>query len=163
MNAHADINFIRDVAAMIRDMLGGDFDEQTFIDTLEGETDVMEAIGHLIERRVEANAQAAAMKEVAKVYTARAQRFEAQANACTKGLGKLLDATGEHKVQHPLGTVSRTKPRAKVEITDEHDVPMQLCKHTPDSAAIKKQLEAGEDVPGARIIYGDPGISVRQK
>ena len=163
MNAHADLNIIRAVADMIRGMLGDDFDDQTFLDTLDGETDVMDMIGHLIRRRVEAQEVEKAMKEIASTYTTRARRHADQASACTKALGQILDAIGEQKVAHQLATVSRTKPRVSLSIYDETAIPSQLCKLSPDNAAIKASLEAGEPVPGAELKAGEPGLTVRVK
>lgn len=163
MNIHASIGSIKGTAEMIREMLGSDFDNETFLDTLDGETDVMDMIGFLIESRVEAKEVETAMKSIAAVYTARAKRYASQADACTKGLGKLLDATGEKKIAHEIGTVSRTKPRVSMTVVDPTAIPSQLCKAVPDNAAIKAQLEAGETVPGAELVSGEAGVTVRVK
>lgn len=154
---------IRETAQMIRDMLGDDFDAATFLDTLDGETDAMDFIGHLVRAKTEADAMEAAMKEVAATYTARAKRFGAQSDAARKGLASILDAIGERKVAHPLATISRTAPRVSVRIIDDRAVPSQLCRLVPDAAAIKAQLEAGETVPGAILEAGEAGLTVRVK
>lgn len=160
-----DTAHIQRMADMIRDMLGEDFDVETFTDTLEGETDVMEIMSHLIRDREQAKAFAAACKEEAKTYAERAQRLEARANAMTKAMGDILDAVGERKITHPLATVSRTKGRHTVQITDEKALPSQLFKvvTSPDRTAIKAQLDAGEDVPGAELQTSPDGVSVRVK
>lgn len=163
MNAHIDLPLIERVSALLRDMLGEDFDAETFWDSLDGETDAMDIVGRLIRERVEADAMADACKEAAATYTARKQRMDARSKAVNAALGALLDATGEAKVAHPLGTVSRTKPRQRVEITDEAAIPSQLCKRVPDAAAVKAQLEAGEEVPGAILVTGEAGVMVRVK
>ena len=157
------INAIKAIAADIRAILGDDFDDQTFLDTLDGQTDAMDMIGNLIRSRVEAQAMEAAMKEVAATYAGRAKRFAARADACVMGLSSLLDAIGESKVAHDLGTVSRTKARLSMVITDEAEIPTQLCKRVPDNAAIKAALEAGETVPGAELKLGQQGLTVRVK
>lgn len=160
---HVDINIISTVAAHVRELLGDDFDQETFLDTVDGETDVNDFLGHLITCRVEAQATEASLKNVAAAYTARAKRFDQQAKACTDGIGRLLDALGESKIQHDLATAIRTKPRQSVVITDERLIPTQLCKSEPDKAAVKTQLEAGVEVPGASLELGSPGVSVRVK
>ncbi len=165
MNIRADINFIEQVSAVLRDMLGEDFDAETFWDTLDGETDAMDVIGHLIRERVEAKAHETAAKEAADTYNTRKQRMTDKQKAISKALGQILDATGEQKVNHPLGTVSRTKPRISAKVFDETVIPSQLTVTTtkPDLTAIKKQLEAGEVVPGAELVAGEPGLTVRVK
>jgi hypothetical protein len=156
---------IRAAADMIRSMLGDDFDDVTFLDTLDGETDAMDMIGKMIMWRVEAAETEKAMKEVAATYKARADRFAAQQVAANKALGMMLDAIKEKKVAHPLGTVSRTDPRMSLRITDEKQIPWVMLVHSvaPDNAAVKKRLEAGENVPGAELVPGEPGIMLRVK
>lgn len=163
MNIRADINLIEHVSRVLRGMLGEDFDADTFWDTLDGETDAIDIIGHLIRERVEAKTHENAAKEAAETYNARKQRMADKQKAISKALGQILDASGETKVLHPLGTVSRTKPRISAKVFDETVIPSQLTVTTtkPDLTAIKKQLEAGEIVPGAELVAGDPGLTVR--
>lgn len=165
MNIHADIKLIERVSAQLADMLGEEFDAETFWDTLDGETDAMDIIGHLIRQREEAKAHAAASKALADEYTARRNRLEAKGKAIARALGDVLDATGQKKVQHPLGTVSRTSGRLSCKVFDEASIPSQLTVTTvrPDTAAIKQQLEAGEGVPGAELVRGEDSIVVRVK
>lgn len=157
------IEEIKRISADIRAMLGEDFDDQTFLDTLDGETDAMDWIGAMVKSRIEAQEVERAMKEIAAMYTARAKRYAGQTAAINKGLGQILDAMGETKVAHEVATVSRTKPRARCVVTVEADIPSQLLKTSPDTAAIKKQLEAGVEVPGAELVAGEAGVTVRVK
>lgn len=163
MNPNINIEEIKDVAATIREMLGDDFDDQTFLDTLDGETDAMDMIGHLIKAKTEAGELEKAAKATSQIYAARAKRMAAQATACSKGMGKILDAMGQRKVAHTLGTVSRIAPRNSLSVTDPEAIPSQLCKTVPDNAAIKAHLEAGEKVPGAELTLGEASITVRVK
>lgn len=161
----ANINLIQLVADELRAMLGDDFDEETFLDTLDGETDAMDIIGALVRERNEAKAMEGAAKSVADEYRTRASRMSDKQKAVAKSLGKMLDAIGERKVVHPLATVSRTKGRVSLEINDESAIPSQLTvtRVEPDNAAIKSQLESGEEVPGACLVTGEQGVTVRVK
>ena len=154
---------IRRMSDNIRAMVGDDDD--TFLDTLDGETDAMDILGALIKERNEVLGNEAALKELAKQYKERADRMNAKADAIAQTMGHILDAMGERKVQHPFATVSRTKPRARVVIEDEHQIPTQLMKvkKSPDLTAIKAQMDAGEYVPGAAIALGNEGVTVRSK
>ena len=66
-------------------------------------------------------------------------------------------------MERPIATVSKRIDSLSVKITDEASVPSQLCKTvtTPDKAAIKAQLQAGESVPGAEMARGPDGVTVR--
>jgi len=154
---------IREMADHIR-LLTGD-DQDTFLDTLDGETDAMDILGKLIQERTECSIYEGSAKELAATYTARAKRLSAKQEALSITIGHLLDAMGQTKIQHPLATVSRTKPRWSVRIDDEAEVPSQMMKVTtrPDIAAIKKQMEQGETVPGCTINPGNPSITIRIK
>lgn len=142
-----------------------DDDADTFLDTLDGETDALDVLGKLIEERVQAKSFEEANKAIAQQYWDRAKRMVARQEAISQTIGHLLDAIGETKVQHPLATVSRTKARQKVKVVEEGEVPTQLCKVTtrPDLTAIKAQLDAGVNVPGVEIEIGNPSITVRMK
>jgi hypothetical protein len=96
---------------------------------------------------------------------ARRQRYDMRGEAFRRQLLNLLDAIGEKKIERPRATVSRRAGLPSVQITDEAAVPSQLCKTTvaPDKTAIKAQLMAGETVPGAQIVVGDDGVTVRTK
>lgn len=158
-----DYEEIRRMSDNIRALCGDDQD--TFLDTLDGETDAMDILGALIKERNEMLGNEAALKELAKQYKERADKMNAKADAIAQTMGHLLDAMGERKVQHPFATVSRTKPRARVVIEDEHQIPSQLMKvkKSPDLTAIKAQMDAGEYVPGAAIVLGNEGVTVRSK
>lgn len=163
MTVQTSLPMISAVAAEIRALLGDDCDGDTLIDTLEGETDLMEITGRLLQDRVEAKAFEAASRDAANEFAARAKRLSDRQAAISLALGAILDAVGEDKIKHPLGTISRLAARPSVEITDERDVPRQLCRFAPDKAAIKAAIEAGEVVPGAALTMGKPGVSVRVK
>ena len=154
---------IREMADEIR-LISGD-DQDTFLDTLDGETDAMDILGKLIQERTECSIYEGAAKELAATYAARSKRLAARQEGISFTIGRLLDAMGETKVTHALGTVSRTKPRFSLEIYDETDIPTQLMKITsrPDTTAIRKQLDQGEIVPGCEIKLGQPSITVRIK
>jgi len=158
-----DYEEIRRMSDNIRAMVGDD--EDCFLDTLDGETDAMDVLGKLIQERQEIQANEVAVKALAKTYQERAAKLNAKADAISQTIGHLLDAIGSKKVAHPLATVSRTKARQSVLVTNPEEIPTQLTKtkRSPDLAAIKEQLEAGEFVPGAEIKLGNPGVTVRVK
>lgn len=158
-----NLTLIEQVSAELAEILGDDFDPATFWDTLDGETDVMDLMGHLIRERVEAQAHEKASKEAAAVYAERARRMADKSRAMTKAMGRLLDATDQKKLAHPLATISRTSGRMSCRVTDESAVPTQLTIRKPDTAAIKRALEAGEGVPGAELVRGEDGVTVRIK
>ena len=63
---------IQRMSNQIREITGDDQD--TFLDTLDGETDAMDILGKLIQERTECSIYEGAAKELAATYTARAKR-----------------------------------------------------------------------------------------
>ena len=154
---------IRRIADSIREICGDD--EDTLLDTLDGETDAVDVLGKLIEERLEVLGYEAANKELAEQYKKRADKMASKADAINQQMKHLLNAIGVKKVNHALATVSITKPRWSVEVVDEAQVPTQLKVTTskPDLRAIKKILDDGEPVPGCRPKVGYEGVTVRTK
>ena len=154
---------IRRLADSIREICGDD--EDTLLDTLDGETDAVDVLGKLIEERLEVLGYEAANKELAEQYKKRADKMASKADAINQQMKHLLNAIGVKKVNHALATVSITKPRWSVEVVDEAQVPTQLKVTTskPDLRAIKKILDDGEPVPGCRPKVGYEGVTVRIK
>lgn len=154
---------IRRFADSIREICGDD--EDTFLDTLDGETDAVDVLGKLIEERLEVLGYEATNKELAEQYKRRADKMASKADAINQQMKHLLNAMGVKKVNHALATVSITKPRWSVEVVDEAQVPTQLKITTtkPDLRAIRKILDDGEPVPGCRPKVGYEGVTVRTK
>lgn len=163
MNIRPDFKLIQLMAEEIRAALGDDFDADAFLDTLDGETDAAEIADRLLAELADAEAMAEAIRGQEADMKARRQRYDMRGEAFRRQLLNLLDAIGEKKIERPRATVSRRAGLPSVQITDEAAVPSQLCKTvvTPDKAAIKAQLMAGEAVPGAQIVTGEDGVTVR--
>ena len=137
---------IRRLADSIREICGDD--EDTFLDTLDGETDAVDVLGKLIQERLEVLGYEATNKELAEQYKRRADKMASKADAINQQMRHLLNAMGVKKVNHALATVSITKPRWSVEVVDEAQVPTQLKITTtkPDLRAIKKILDIKQNL-----------------
>jgi hypothetical protein len=140
-------------------------DLEVFWDTLDGETDVMDAVGRLLEASVEAEAAVVAADAIIAKWQERKSALAARQQAIRASLKSIMMATGEKKIPHALGTVSLRAGSQSVVIHNPEEIPSQLCKVTvtPDKAAIKKYLQAGEAVAGAELVTGEETISIRTK
>ncbi len=159
----ADLHLIEAISNDLRDSLGDDFDPQTFWDTLDGETDALDVMDHLIRQEAEARALAEAVKAQKDALAKRESRMKDRSAAMRAQMLRVLDATGERKLERPCATISKRAGSVSVEITDEASIPSQLANTivTPDKDAIKRQLKAGEIVPGAKLVRGPDGVTVR--
>lgn len=165
MNIRADLGHIAAVSALLRDILGSDPDETAFLDTLDGETDAVAIADLLIAKMLDDEALVEAIDQQLKALADRKARLYRRQSTAKDAIGALLDAMGLKKLERPRATVSRRAGSMSVRITDEASIPSQLCTvkttTSPDKAAIRRQIEAGEAVPGAELVRGEDGLLVR--
>ena len=140
-------------------------DLELFWDTIEGETDVMEIIGTVLEQINEAEANIDACKHLMNRYKSRKEILESRKYDLVKMLKTVMLCTDQKKIPHAIATVSLRNGMESLNITDEKEIPTQLCKviSTPDRTEIKKQLQAGVQIEGAELVTGPQTISIRMK
>lgn len=140
-------------------------DEQTFWDTMDGETDIMDVVRELLDEDAKCKANCDYIKNHIQELKNRQARFEARANSVRKALKSIMLATGQEKIPHPLATITLRAGTQSVNITDEKEVPTQLTKTvtSPDKAAIKRLLMAGEQIDGAELVTGPKTVSIRTR
>ncbi|AWK85062.1 siphovirus Gp157 family protein [Azospirillum thermophilum] len=80
-------------------------------------------------------------QQAAEAAKLREQQAAVQASAPTVDAGR---------IRTDYGTLARAQTRYRVEITDSAALPRQYL--IPDIACIKAALEAGQEIPGARLV-----------
>ena len=138
-------------------------DEQLRADMLEGETNLHAVLERLLTVEREANSLMAAIKQRQDDLSARRQRAERRKDAMRGLMLRLLKAADLQKAPLTEATISVTKGRDSVEITDEALLPVSMMKvvSNPDKTAIKAAMDAGKAVPGAQLKTGEATLSVR--
>lgn len=154
---------LTEAIAQVRDMCAGN-DEDVFLDTLEAATDALELIDALAQSIGDDDVTVVAIKDRESELATRRKRIEARAHSKRMAILSLLKTMDVKKLERPLVTLSVTSGRVKVDVTNPADIPSQLRKPgEPDKTAIKKQIEAGETVPGAELVRGEDSLSMRIK
>lgn len=140
-------------------------DEDLRLDTLEGETDFNRIMSRLVRVRNEKLAGAEGLSEYIGDLSERKARQVRGADGVKALMLSLMSVADIPKLVLPEATISVTKPRTSVEVTDPDALPQGTFAtvRKPDAAAIKAMLEAGDDVPGATLKTGEPGLTVRTK
>ena len=155
---------IRDIAAALAEYRD---DEEAYLDTLDGETDAVDIIDHLIEQSQHATAMVVAIKAREDALKARRERIAARAEAAKDALQEVLEAIDLRKVERPSATVSRRAGSVSVVIENEDEIPSQMMTvkttSAPDKKAIRQHLEAGETVPGARLRRAPETVTIRSQ
>ncbi|NLZ11100.1 MAG: siphovirus Gp157 family protein [Alcaligenaceae bacterium] len=146
--------------AIYEKLMDMDADDQTIADTLEAETDMVPKVQSygFVLRNMEAM-QAATMAEADRL----AMRARTMAKRSETLKQRLLDAmvyAGVQKVEHPQFTISVQKNPQSVEVFDERQIPVDYMTEPkppepkPNKTLIKKALQDGFDVPGAKLCQG---------
>ncbi|MET3924560.1 siphovirus Gp157 family protein [Devosia sp. 2618] len=140
-------------------------DEELRLDTLEGETDFNRIMSRLVRVRNEKLADAEGLGSYIGDLSERKARQVRGADGVKALMLSLMSVADLPKLVLPEATISVTKPRSSVEVIDVDALPQGTFSivRQPDKAAIKAQLEAGDDVPGATLKTSEPGLTVRTK
>lgn len=146
----------------LRDVIGNDI--ELALDTIEGETRLLE----IIDSTLEADAELDAMIEVIDRRVAdlndRKARFKERKAAARGAIAAAMETIGEKSLVRPCGTISLAKTAKKVELVDEQSLPAEYWKRaepTVDRSALLAALKAG-DVPGAELVDGGTSLRIRR-
>lgn len=151
------------VATHLRDAMGDD--EQLYLDTLEGETDLYELVRLLLEKIEEDEGNQAKLAEQIADRTLRKQRAGNRIAVHREAIMALLHCAQIDKLTLPEATLSVRDVPPKAIVTDEAAVPQAFKKATwkPDMAAIKAGLESGATIEGVSLDNGGTTLTVRRK
>lgn len=141
-------------------------DEDLIADSIEGETDALEAVSAVLRWKAEQDAMAVALKAQEGDLQARRRRFEERGAGARLAIAAFMDQCGLTKLERPEATLSLRQGApavVKAPTFSADDLPDDLVrlKREPDAAAIKSALEAGREVPGAMLSNGAPILTVR--
>lgn len=147
-----------------RDLLGDDAD--MIATTVEGETNLHEAIAAAVRRLAELEALSDGIDLLAGALSVRKERFSKQRQSIREAIAVAMEAAELRKLELPLATVSLTATAPKVIVSDESAIPTNWMKAQPpklDKEAITKALKDGATIPGATLSNGGQTIALRFK
>lgn len=151
------------LAQRIREMCGDD--HEAFTDTLDGETDAIEAARSVVRWIAELEANGEAMKALAKDYAARGSLLDERARSARTALLHFMTDLGAKKLPLPEATLSVVAGRPQLigDVSpDELPDTLVRIKREPDRGAIKDTLLSGADVPGFSLSNGAPSLQIRK-
>lgn len=135
-------------------------------DMLEGETDMAAVLSRIVRARNFARADQAGAKaakqDAAARYDRRIEIAERAEATCARMLLAILDAAQLTRFAVPEGKISVIAPKQRLELAADFTPPQgyQRIKIEADKAAIKAALEAGEAMPGAALVAGEPSVRI---
>lgn len=140
------------------------YDQQTIEDTLAGLEGELVAKGqNVLAYALNLDAEAAALKEMETRIAKRRKSKELQAEHMRNYLKRNMAMAGITEIRALdnsfVATLQIGRDTAVI-IDNSRDVAGDLCRHIPESwepdkAAIKKAIEAGEEVEGAHLVHND--------
>lgn len=142
-------------------------DEDLWRDLLEGETDALEMIRALARAALEAKGRAEQARERKTEIAARQARFEARAERLRTAAYAMMDLAGLTRLPGPDLHIGLERRPACLEIEegelpgDFMDVEVAVRK-VPNKRRIEAALEAGQAVPGARMMNSPPVLVIRK-
>lgn len=140
-------------------------DDTLRMDAIEGETDAHRIISRALRERQEAEMMAEAIAARVTEMAGRRARFERKSEAMKELIRGMMKAAKLPKLVLPEATVSILPGRTSVGIGDLNDLPQGYFKtyREADKAAIKQAFDRGEEIPGAHLVTGSEGLSIRSK
>lgn len=163
---HLDAQFVKaEIAKLIEAYPELADDESLRADTIEGQTNALRIIERALAERQDADMMAGAVKAREDELSQRRGRFERKADAMKTLIKSIMRAAGLDKVTLTEASLSLTKGRQTVGIEDLEQLPQGYFKTTrqADKAAIKSAFDRGEEIPGAFIVTGEMGLTIRTK
>jgi hypothetical protein len=140
-------------------------DAGLFSDMIEGETNLHELVERAVEMKLDADEMANAIKGRIDAHEVRRKRFQEKSEGLKGIIKHLLEIANQKTLVLPSATVSITKPRERTIIWAEEELPQGYFKleRKPDTTAITAALKAGNEIPGAALEVGQPGLTIRTK
>lgn len=152
----------RSLLANIRDVMALDADEALTV--VEGETNLIEAIGKAVDRIATVDAHHKALAEQSVTLAARKARFEQQGELLRAAVLSAMGVADLKKLELPQATLTRKAVAPKAVILSEADIPSQFWKPQDpklDRKAVLDALKAKEAVAGAELSNGGETIQIR--
>ena len=137
-----------------------DLDEQTIIDTLEGEsTDLIEKGKNVaaVFRNLESDAKQ--IKEAEQQLAERRKAIEKRAESLKSYLKTNMEVAGIQKIECPWFVITLAQNPEAVTVDDETLIPRDYFKEIPasyqlDKTLVKQAIKDGYEVPGAHLSRG---------
>jgi hypothetical protein len=143
-----------------------EIDETTLLDTLEGATNLNEALGEVIRAALEEEALADSLRDRMGAMRERLERIETACSRKREVAQVVMEDAGIEKILEPDFTVSlRVSPPA-VAVVNEAEIPEPYWIPQPpklDRKGVLDALKGGTMVPGATFANSKVSLAIRTK
>lgn len=143
-----------------------EIDETTLLDTLEGATNLNEALGEVIRAALEEEMLADCLRSRMGAMRERLERIEAASAKKREVAQAIMEDAGIEKILEPDFTVSLRVSPPGVAVTNEAEIPEPYWIPQPpklDRKGILDALKTGTRVPGATFTNSKVSLAIRTK
>lgn len=135
-------------------------------DTLEGmEGELTDKVEQLLAICKNETGYAERLKEEAKSLNDRATATQNRVERIQEYISRSLTTAGIKKIRAGIHQVTIREPAESVEIVDSSALPAKFVEYEttikPDKLAIKHELKAGHQIPGAQLKIGKPSLLIK--
>jgi hypothetical protein len=144
-------------------------DEELVMDTIEGETGLIEAIEAGLDELDECEVMITGLKAKETAFSDRRSKIERRAERIKALIEQAMIATEQTTLRLPRATLTLAKRAPSVIVNNEADIPAKFWieqdRPAPklDKKALGAALKANEAIPGASLDNGSVSLSVRSK
>lgn len=143
-------------------------DDPDFVLSLaEGETSLLEALDQLLVADAVDVGMRDGIDAAIDLMRLRRERFTKRIEARRKMIAQAVEAIGQTKLPRPSATLVMAKQSAKVQVTDETEVPVEYfrkeTKLVIDKDKLDAAIKAGATVPGATLNNAPPQLRIIRK
>lgn len=147
------------------ELKAADLDDETLRDTLEGATNLHEALLAIDETIIEDEALAIGLKAQIEKLCARATRLANRIERKRTIIADSMIKAGIKQVKGANATISLSHRAPKMVVINEALVPEKWWKRQDpklDKVEITRILNAGEKIPGVTLDNGAPQLTIRR-
>ena len=140
-------------------------DDETVQDTVEGATDLLEAIGAAIAEIDECEMMAVGLATKEGEFRARKARCERRIETLRGLIEQAMLVADMLSIKLTTATLTVKNVPPKPLVTDEAVVPARFWKQPDpilDKKALNEAIKAGEDIPGATLTNGGTSLQIRR-
>lgn len=152
----------RSLLLNLRDILADD--DEAKADTIEGETNLIEAIGSAVARLNEIEVLSESIKEYAGSLAKRKARLEDQADHIRAAILAAMSIAEIRKLELPIATLSVASTPPKALPIIEAEIPSQFWKRQDPKLDLRALLAALKEgpVPGAELSNGGESLKIKR-
>lgn len=139
-------------------------DETLLLDSIEGETDLYEAIDKLLVRMTETRANIVGLDVVIADLGVRKRRYEARVDRDRAVIEQAMTIAELPKLERPTATLSMSARAPSLRLEEEADIPAEFWKAGEpklDRKALLAALKEGRAIPGVCLSNAAPSLSIR--